>query len=117
MRLILPSYFSNFLQHLLDALQSPKVDVNLIDQLSGDGPIHSIIKRKKKDRVDLLLALLVNSKADINLQNRRSMTALHSAIEVRLLPAGPIQGKGQKFNIVINRRGPFCDSAKLLHTQ
>lgn len=58
------------------------MDVNFRDEKTGDAPIHSIIKKKKKDRVDLLLALLVNSKADINLQNGRDMTALHMAIEV-----------------------------------
>lgn len=74
----------NSLQSLLDALQAPGVDVNLVDEITGNAPIHTIIQRKKKDRVDLLLALLVNSDVDINLQNRRRMTALHLAIEVRL---------------------------------
>ena len=73
-----------FFQHLLEALQSPRVDVNLKDDLTGDAPIHSIIRRKKKDRVELLLTLLINSNADVNLPNRRNMTALHCAIEVGL---------------------------------
>ena len=66
----------------MEALNSPEVNVNLVDDVTGDAPIHSIIKRKKKDRIDLLLALLVNSEVDINLQNKRNMTALHTAIEV-----------------------------------
>lgn len=69
---------------MLETLQSHQVDVNLLDEVTGDAPIHSIIMRKKKDRVELLLTLLINSNADINLQNRRHMTALHSAIEVRV---------------------------------
>ncbi len=69
----------------MEALQSPDVNVNLLDEVTGDAPIHSIVRhmKKKKDRVECLLALLTNSNADIDLQNRRSMTALHLAIEVK----------------------------------
>lgn len=61
------------------------MDVNLVDELTGDAPIHSIIKRKKKERVELLLALLMNSNVDIDFQNGRHMTALHMAIEVNIM--------------------------------
>ena len=78
----------------MEALQSPKVDVNRLDEVTGDAPIHSIIRhtKKKKDRVELLLALLMNSKAQIDLQNRRNMTALHLAIEVTNCPSSVIRG-------------------------
>ena len=59
------------------------VDVNTLDEETGNAPIHAIVSgRKRKDKVDLLLALLVYSKVDVNLPNRRNMTALHLAIEV-----------------------------------
>lgn len=58
------------------------MNVNLVDEKTGNASIHSIVKRKKKDRVDLLLALLINSDVEVDLQNSRDMTALHMAIEV-----------------------------------
>lgn len=58
------------------------MNVNLVDEKTGNAPIHAIIKKKKKDRLDLLLTLLINSDVEIDLQNRRDMTALHMAIEV-----------------------------------
>ncbi len=70
----------------MEALQDPEVNVNLLDDVTGNAPIHSIIRSKKrKDRLELLLTLLINSDVDINLQNRRSMAAFHVAIEVILL--------------------------------
>ena len=58
------------------------VDVNTLDE-TGNAPIHAIVSlKKRRDKVDLLLALLIYSKVDINLPNKRQMTALHLAIEV-----------------------------------
>ena len=54
----------------------------------GDAPIHAIVKRKskrkadRKEKVELLLALLTNSDADVNLQSANGMTALHLTAEV-----------------------------------
>ena len=62
------------------------VDVNTRDKMTGFAPIHAIVKdRKRKDKPDLLLALLVyGSKVDINLpaNDWKKMTALQMAIEV-----------------------------------
>ena len=60
------------------------IEVNSLDIETGDAPIHAIIRRKKKDRLEFLLALLVNSDADVNLGNRREMAPLHLAVEVSL---------------------------------
>ena len=54
----------------------------------GDAPIHAIVKSKskrkadRKEKVELLLALLTNSDADVDLQNGNRMTALHLTAEV-----------------------------------
>lgn len=59
------------------------VDVNTLDEISGNAPIHAIVTgRKRKDKMELLLALMVYGKVNINLPNSRNMTALHLAIEV-----------------------------------
>ena len=59
------------------------VDVNTLDEVTGNASIHAIVSlKKRRDKVELLLALLIYSKVDINLPNRRQMTALHLAIEV-----------------------------------
>ena len=61
------------------------VDVNTLDEVTGNAPIHAIVSlKKRRDKVELLLALLIYSKVDINLPNRRQMTALHLAIEVHI---------------------------------
>ena len=59
------------------------MDVNTLDEITGNAPIHAIVSlKKRRDKVELLLALLIYSKVDINLPNHRQMTALHLAIEV-----------------------------------
>lgn len=70
------------LQSLLEFLQTRRVDVNIRDN-QGEGPIHKIVKKKRRDRVELLITLLSNSNADVNFETTRSMTALHFAVEVR----------------------------------
>ena len=60
------------------------IEVNTLDIETGDAPIHAIIKSKKTDRLEFLLALLVNSNADVNRANRREMAPLHLAVEVSL---------------------------------
>ena len=57
---------------------------------NGDAPIHVIVKRKckrkadRKEKVDLLLALLTYSDVDVSLQNANGMTALHFTAEVKI---------------------------------
>ena len=75
----------NTLQELIKVI-STGVDVNTLDKMTGTAPIHAIVMdRKRKDKPDLLLALLVySSRVDVNLQanNWKKMTALQLAIEV-----------------------------------
>jgi len=40
------------------------------------------VKKKRRDRVELVITLLSNSNADVNFETTRSMTALHFAVEV-----------------------------------
>ena len=75
----------NTLQELIKVINTG-VDVNTLDQLKGNAPIHAIVmERRRKDKPDLLLALLVyGNRVDVNLQadNWKRMTALQLAIEV-----------------------------------
>lgn len=69
------------MQVLIETIRTG-VDVNTLDE-KGNAPIHAIVTgKKRKDKVELLLALLIYSKVDINLPNIKQMTALHLAIEV-----------------------------------
>ena len=56
------------------------VDMNALNE--GNAVIHRIIKKKHKDKLEMLLTLLINSEVDVNLQNWKGNTALHMAIEV-----------------------------------
>ena len=72
------------LQELIKVIRSG-VDVNTLNKMTGNAPIHAIVmERKRKDKSDLLLALLVYSKVDINLpaNSWKRMTALQLAVEV-----------------------------------
>ena len=70
------------MQVLIETIRTG-VDVNTLDEVTGNAPIHAIVSgRKRRDKTELLLALLVYSKVDVNLPNRKKMTALHLAIEV-----------------------------------
>ncbi len=69
------------LQNLLDLLQSG-VDVNELSENTGDAIIHTVLKDKRKHRLDVLLTLLVNTNVDVNRPNRRGNSPLHIAIEV-----------------------------------
>ena len=62
------------------------MDANAHD-VNGDAPIHAIVKRKKRnwEKLDLLVALLTYSNADVHLQTVNKMTALHLAAQVRSL--------------------------------
>ena len=74
----------NALQELIKVIRSG-VDVNTLNKMTGNAPIHAIVmERKHKDKSDLLLALLVYSKVDINLpaNSWKRMTALQLAVEV-----------------------------------
>ena len=55
-------------------------DVNSIEM--NVAPIHSIVVKKRRDRIDLMLALLTYSDADINLKSADGMTALHLVAQV-----------------------------------
>ena len=60
------------------------MDVNTLDEATGNAPIHALVTRKKHShRAEQLLALLIYGNVQIDLLNRRKMTALHLAIEVR----------------------------------
>ena len=62
------------------------IDLNAFDE-DGDAPIHAIVRRKRKKRADLLLALLVNgcSRVDVNSTTKYSGdTALHLVVMVRI---------------------------------
>ena len=80
-------YCNAHMQSLIEQLGRPGVNANG-DTSNGDAPIHAIVKRKCKrkadckEKVDLLLALLTHSDADVNLQNANGMTALHFTAEV-----------------------------------
>ncbi len=76
------NYVANFSQNLSELIQTG-VDVNSLDENTGDAVIHTILKDKRKHKLEVLLALLVNSDVDVNLANKRGNTALHIAIEVR----------------------------------
>ena len=56
------------------------LDVNSIEM--NVAPIHSIVVKKRRDRIDLMLALLTYSDADINLKSADGMTALHLVAQV-----------------------------------
>ena len=58
------------------------LEVNSLDKKTGEAPLHSLVKRERKDRVSLVLALLVYSDADINLETSRGASPLHLAVEV-----------------------------------
>lgn len=60
-----------------------KIDVNILDDLTGDALLHTIMKKKRKqERLNFLLTLLTRAKVDVNLRNRKGTAALHMAVEV-----------------------------------
>ena len=81
--------FMQCTQSLIEQLGRPGVNANGANA-NGDAPIHAIVKRKskrkadRKEKVDLLLALLTHSDVDVNLQNANGMTALHFTAEVSI---------------------------------
>ena len=58
------------------------VDVNAIDPLLNLAPIHSIVKRERPDRLELLLTLLSNSDVNVDLKTPDGNTPLHLAVKV-----------------------------------
>ena len=58
-------------------------DVNILDKKTGEAPLHALIKNKRKDRVKLVLSMLIYSNADIQLETSGGATPLHLAVEVR----------------------------------
>ena len=63
--------------------RSSGLEVNMLDKKTGEAPLHALVKKQKKDRVRLVLAMLVHSDANINLETSRGATPLHLAVEVR----------------------------------
>ena len=70
-------------QDLLELIAA-KIDVNILDVVTGDALIHIIMKKKRKhERLDFLLTLLIHARVDVNLRNRKGRAALHMSVEVR----------------------------------
>lgn len=66
--------------HLIKA----NIDVNILDEVTGDALIHIIMKKKRKqERLDFLLTLLIHARVNVNLRNKKGVAALHLAVEVR----------------------------------
>ena len=57
------------------------IDVNFLNN-DGIAPIHAIVRRKRRDRLDLLMALMTYTEVDVNFETTRGMTPLHIAVEV-----------------------------------
>ena len=71
------------LQYLAAILErSSDLNVNTLDKRTGEAPLHSLVKKERKDRVSLVLTMLAYSNADINLETSRGATPLHLAVEV-----------------------------------
>ena len=66
----------------MDVLETG-IDVNFLNE-DGMAPIHAIVRKKRRDRVDLLMALMAYSQVDVNFETSRGMTSLHIAVEVRV---------------------------------
>ena len=58
------------------------IDVNTLDKKTGEAPLHALVQKERKDRVQVVLTLLVQSDADINLETSRGASPLHLAVEV-----------------------------------
>ena len=65
---------------MTELLLKKRVDVNSLELKVA--PIHSIVQRKRRDRIDLLLALLTYSNADIDLKSSDGTAALHLVAQV-----------------------------------
>ena len=66
-------------QELMKLIQEG-FDVDALDSVSGDALIHVIMKIKNsKEKLDLLIILLLHSKVDVNRRNLQQMTALQMA--------------------------------------
>ena len=77
------------MQEFLAELQKPDTNVNKFNH-QGNTPLHSLVKRKFKPKVeqlkfDLLITILVYSDVEINLPSGCGNTALHMAVEVLMI--------------------------------
>ena len=71
-------------QSLLELLRRTdvEVDVNARND-AGLTPLHTILKRGRKDKAEILTTLLANSSAKINQMDDKGDTPLHYAVRVR----------------------------------
>jgi calcium-independent phospholipase A2 len=74
-------YSPRSVEYLVAVLDRGEFDVNTLDEKTGEAPLHALIKKERKDRVKLVLAMLVHSDADIHLETSRGATPLHLAVE------------------------------------
>jgi hypothetical protein len=70
-------------EYLVAVLDRSDFDVNTLDKKTGEAPLHALIKKERKDRVKLVLLMLVHSDADVNLETSRGATPLHLAVEAK----------------------------------
>ena len=73
------------MQSLIIALRAPSVDPNTTADL-GLTPLHTIIINKRRDRAELLQALLIHSRLQVDIDSCTAdgNTALHFAVMVGL---------------------------------
>jgi len=64
----------------MELLLKRRLDVNSLELKVA--PIHSIVLRKRRDKIELLLALLTYSNADVDLKTTDGMAALHLVAQV-----------------------------------
>ena len=73
---------SSPLQTLEEAIEQYPALVNC-SSMNNEAPIHTIVKMKRKDKLSLLVTLLTNSNADVNIETRSSgFSPLHQAVLV-----------------------------------
>ena len=66
---------------LLEILQRENTNPDVLNE-NGDAPLHSIVKSKRQDKVELLVTLFTHSTTNVNMQVANGMTALHFAAQV-----------------------------------